>query len=145
MLCGFSLFKTQMPKPLADFFKDLSERQQAEVLNIIESLPDDVQAVIFPRVDRFNVMSTEATPLSTYWVDMDAFDVLRNIKTLNIDISRFFSYYSLPEIIVLLKGHRPEEYLGLLASNRSLPDKIKEKLREQLTWENLLKLLLLLG
>lgn len=145
MLCGFSLFKAQMPKPLADFFKDLSERQQAEVLNIIESLPDDVQAVIFPRVDRFNVMSTVATPLSTYWVDMDAFDVLRNIKTLNIDISRFFSYYSLPEIIVLLKGHRPEEYLGLLASNRSLPDKIKEKLREQLTWENLLKLLLLLG
>ena len=145
MLCGFSFFKTQMPKPLADFFKDLSERQQAEVLNIIESLPDDVQAVIFPRVDRFNVMSTVATPLSTYWVDMDAFDVLRNIKTLNIDISRFFSYYSLPEIIVLLKGHRPEEYLGLLASNRSLPDKIKEKLREQLTWENLLKLLLLLG
>lgn len=145
MLCGFSLFKTQMPKPLADFFKDLSERQQAEVLNIIESLPDDVQAVIFPRVDRFNVMSTVATPLSTYWVDMDAFDVLRNIKTLNIDINRFFSYYSLPEIIVLLKGHRPEEYLGLLASNRSLPDKIKEKLREQLTWENLLKLLLLLG
>lgn len=145
MLCGFSLFKTQMPKPLADFFKDLSERQQAEVLNIIESLPDDVQAVIFPRVDRFNVMSTVATPLSTYWVDMDAFDVLRNIKTLNIDINRFFSYYSLPEIIVLLKGHRREEYLGLLASNRSLPDKIKEKLREQLTWENLLKLLLLLG
>lgn len=103
-----------MPKPLADFFKDLSERQQAEVLNIIESLPDDVQSVIFPRVDRFNVMSTVATPLSTYWVDMDAFDVLRNIKTLNIDISQFFPYYSLPEIIVLLKGHRPEEYLDLL-------------------------------
>ncbi len=134
-----------MPKPLADFFKDLSERQQAEVLNIIESLPDDVQSVIFPRVDRFNVMSTVATPLSTYWVDMDAFDVLRNIKTLHIDISRFFSYYSLPEIINLLKGRRPEEYLVLLTSNRSLPDKIKEKLREQLTWENLLKLLLLLG
>lgn len=93
-----------MPKPLADFFKDLSERQQAEVLNIIESLPDDVQSVVFPRVDRFNVMSTVTTPLSTHWVDMDAFDVLRNIETLNIDISQFFSYYTIPEIIVLLKG-----------------------------------------
>lgn len=130
-----------MPKPLADFFKDLSERQQAEVLNIIESLPDDVQSAVFPRVDRFNVMSTVTTPLSTHWVDMDAFDVLRNIETLNIDISQFFSYYTIPEIIVLLKGHRPEEYLNLLTPAAVYGVKTVKKAAETYSlFQNLIKL-----
>jgi len=133
-----------MQKPLSDFFKDLPERKRNEILNYVESLPADVQSIVFPKVESFNVGSTVDTPLATYWVDLDAFDVLRNINQLNIEISRYFSYFTIPEILTLLKGKRPEEYLAILTSNKSLPDKIKDKIREQLTWENLLKLLLLL-
>lgn len=134
-----------MQKPLSDFFQDIPERQQNEILNHVESLPEDVQSILFPKVGNFNVGSTVATPLTTYWVDTDAFDVLRNINQLNISISRYFSYYTLPEILTLLKGKRPEEYLLVLSSNQKLSDKLKDKFQEQLTLKNLLKLLLLLG
>lgn len=103
-----------MQKPLFDFFKDLPERQRNEILRYVESLPADVQSIVFPKVESFNVGSTVDTPLATYWVDLDAFDVLRNINQLNIDISKYFSYYTLPEILNLLKGQRPEDYQSIL-------------------------------
>lgn len=103
-----------MERPLVNFFEDLTDDRRNRILNLVESLPEDVQSVIFPKTTYMTVSDPIGTPLATYWVDMDAVNVLQNLHNLRIDISPYFSYYSLPEILTLLKGHSPEEYLEIL-------------------------------
>lgn len=73
-----------MQKPLADFFEDLTPDQRRRVLELVESLPEDVKSVVFPKTSLVSVSDSVGTPLATYQVDIEAFNVLKNVSNLHL-------------------------------------------------------------
>ena len=124
-----------MERPLVNFFEDLTDDRRNRILNLVESLPEDVQSVIFPKTTYLTVSDPIGTPLATYWVDMDAVNVLQNLHNLHIDIKPYFSYLKLADIVTLLKGHSPDEYISLLQKQKPFYLSAKEAIQEQITWE----------
>lgn len=114
-----------MQKPLTDSFQDLTEEQRSRVLDLIDTLSEDVQSVVFPPVTYMSVMSPVNSPVATHWVDMEAFKVIKNAHILNIQFQNYYEFFALHEIILLLKGKKPKEYIATLNKNLPLSQKAK--------------------